>query len=91
MAVAAELDLDKYCAEVAARAKRASARLTITKSSVKDEWLRRSAELLRDRGNQIEEGNARDLAAAPGYGLSGAQVDRLRLTPTRIEEIAVGL
>jgi glutamate-5-semialdehyde dehydrogenase len=91
MAVAAEVDLDKYCADVAARAKRASARLAVTKSGVKDDWLRRSADLLRERGEQIAQANARDLAAAPGYGLTEAQVDRLRLTPKRIEEIAVGL
>ncbi|MEX0641375.1 MAG: glutamate-5-semialdehyde dehydrogenase [Pirellulales bacterium] len=91
MAVAAELDLAKYCAEVAARAKRASARLATIGGEVKAQWLRRSAELLRDHSQQIESANARDLAAAPGYGLDDAQVDRLRLTPKRIEEIAVGL
>ena len=46
---------------------------------------------LRKNIRQIEQGNARDLAAAPGYGLSDAQIDRLRLTPKRIEEIAAGL
>jgi glutamate-5-semialdehyde dehydrogenase len=91
MAVAAEIDLDRYCAEVASRAKRASVRLATTKTSVKDHWLRRSAKLLRDRGSQIEQANALDLAAAPGYGLSDAAIDRLRLTPKRIDEIAVGL
>ena len=40
---------------------------------------------------QIEEANARDLAAAPGYGLTDAEIDRLRLTPQRIEAMAVGL
>ncbi|MEX0610570.1 MAG: glutamate-5-semialdehyde dehydrogenase [Pirellulales bacterium] len=91
MAVATKLDLDKYCADVAARAKRAAARLAITSSSLKDQWLRRSAEQLRERGDQIREANELDLAAAPGYGLTDAQVDRLRLTPKRIEEIAAGL
>ena len=91
MSVATELDLDKYCADVAARAKRASARLAVTKSDTKNNWLRRSARMLRDRGDLIEQANARDLAAAPGYGLKDAQVDRLRLTPKRIEEIAAGL
>jgi glutamate-5-semialdehyde dehydrogenase len=91
MAVAAELDLDRYCADVAARAKRASARLAVTKTDVKNKWLRRSAKLLRERGAQVAEANALDLAAAPGYGLSDAAIDRLRLTPKRIEEIAAGL
>ena len=72
MAVAAEIDLNKYCADVAARAKRASARLAVTSGSVKNKWLRRSAELLREHCEQIEEANERDLAAAPGYGLTDA-------------------
>jgi glutamate-5-semialdehyde dehydrogenase len=91
MAVAAELDLEKYCADVAARAKRAAARLATTSTSVKNQWLRRAAELSRERGEQIEEANARDLAAAPGYGLTDAQVDRLKLNRQRVEEIAAGL
>jgi glutamate-5-semialdehyde dehydrogenase len=91
MAVAAEINLDTYCADVASRAKRASARLAVTKTSVKDEWLRRSAAILRERAELVEEGNRRDLAAAPQYGLTDAQVDKLRLTPSRIEEIAVAL
>ncbi len=91
MAVASEIDLTQYCADVASRAKRASARLAMTPGAVKDRWLRRSAQLLREHAARIDEGNARDLAAAPGYGLTDAEVDRLRLTPKRIEEIAVGL
>jgi glutamate-5-semialdehyde dehydrogenase len=91
MAVATELDLDKYCAEVASRAKRASVRLATTSTSIKNEWLRSSARLLREQEEQIVEANARDVAAAPGYGLTDAAIDRLRLNRKRIEEIAVGL
>lgn len=91
MATATEIDLDRYCADVAARAKRASMRLAIVKRGVKDQWLRRAAELLRERNQQIAQANAQDLAAAPGYGLTDASIDRLRLTPKRIEEIAAGL
>jgi glutamate-5-semialdehyde dehydrogenase len=91
MAVAAQFDLDRYCADVAVRAKQASVRLATVSSGLKDRWLRRSAELLREQTTRIEQANARDVAAAPGFGLSDAQVDRLRLTPKRIEEIARGL
>src|SRR5262245_18957882 len=91
MATATEFDLAKYCADVASRAKRASARLATVGGEVKAQWLRRSAELIRERNQQIEAANARDLAAAPGYGLDDAQIDRLRLTTKRIEEIATGL
>ena len=91
MATATQLDLDKYCADVAARAKRASVRLATVSTDVKNRWLRRTAALLRQNVKQIEQANARDLTAAPGYGLTDAQVDRLRLTPKRIAEIAAAL
>ncbi len=91
MATATKFDLDQYCANVALQAKQASARLAVTDTEVKNHWLTRSAELLRDNVQRIEHANAQDLAAAPGYGLSDAAIDRLRLTPKRIEEIAVGL
>jgi glutamate-5-semialdehyde dehydrogenase len=91
MAVAAEFDLDRYCADVARRAKAASTQLATVTSDAKDSWLRRSAAMLREKSSQIETANARDLSAAPGFGLSEAQIDRLRLTPKRIAEIASGL
>jgi glutamate-5-semialdehyde dehydrogenase len=91
MATATELNLDKYCADVAARAKRASVDLVTVPRAVKDKWLRRSAQLLRENEDRIAEANERDLAAAPGYGLTDAAIDRLRLNRKRIEEIAIGL
>src|SRR5262245_30209978 len=91
MATVTELNLDKYCADVAARAKSASMDLATVSRAVKDQWLRRSAQLLRKNDDRIAEANGRDLAAAPGYGLTDAEIDRLRLTPKRIDEIAIGL
>ena len=91
MATATEFDLEKYCAGVAARARRASMELGSVPRKIKDAWLRRSAQRLRESGDRIAEANERDLAAAPGYGLSHAAIDRLRLNRKRIEEIAVGL
>src|SRR3954468_9484344 len=91
MATATQIDLDQYCSVVAERAKRASAELTTIPRSIKDGWLRRSAQLLRDNEERIAEANERDVAAAPGYGLTDAATDRLRLNRKRIEEIAAGL
>jgi glutamate-5-semialdehyde dehydrogenase len=91
MATVTELNLDKYCAEVAVRAKRASMDLATVSRKTKDEWLRRSAQLLRENEERITEANERDLTAAPGYGLTDAAIDRLRLGRKRIDEIAVGL
>src|SRR4051794_24668625 len=91
MATATQIDLDQYCSVVAERAKRASAELGTISRDTKDEWLRRSAQLLRENEERIAEANERDVAAAPGYGLTDAAVDRLRLNRKRIEDIAAGL
>ncbi len=91
MATATKLDLDKYCAEVAVRAKRASMRLSTIPTEIKNAWLRRSADLLREQAEKIIEANAHDLAAAPRYGLTDAAIDRLKLDGKRIDEIAVAL
>ena len=84
-------DLAAYCTNVARKAKVASAQLAQLKGDTKIAWLKRSAELLRENADSIQEANERDLAAAPGYGLTAAEIDRLRLTPARIEEIAAAL
>ncbi|TWT38187.1 Gamma-glutamyl phosphate reductase [Posidoniimonas corsicana] len=84
-------DLGTYCRDVAARAKAASAKLTTVSGQQKIDWLRSSARLLRENAAALNQANQQDLDAAPDYGLTDAQVDRLRLTPDRIESIAVGL
>ena len=84
-------DLREYCLEMARRAKRAAAELVRVTGAQKSDWLRRSARLLGERSVALSEANRLDLAAAPGFGLSDAQVDRLRLTPERIGSIARAL
>lgn len=84
-------DLQAYCEDLAKRARRASVELAALGGAVKIAWLNRCAEMLRQRQPEIVAANAIDLAAAPGYGLSDAAIDRLRLTPARIEEIASAL
>lgn len=84
-------DLEQYCRDVAQRAKQASAELVRVTGSQKNQWLRRSAKLLGERGLALAEANRLDLAAAPGYGLTDAQIDRLKLTPPRIASIVQAL
>lgn len=91
MAIAEIQDLRQYCVEVAQRARAASAELARASGQQKIDWLRRSAELTRARSAEIRAANEMDLEAAPGYGLTNAEIDRLRLTPARIEEIAAAL
>lgn len=84
-------DLGAYCSQVAKRAKVASAELVKVRGETKIAWLHRSAQLLRENMDKIQAANSLDIEAAPEYGLTDAQVDRLRLTPDRIEGIAAAL
>ncbi len=81
-------ELRVECLEMARRAKQASAELVRVTGAQKQAWLRRSARLLGERSVALAEANRLDLSAAPSFGLTDAQVDRLRLTPDRIGSIA---
>jgi glutamate-5-semialdehyde dehydrogenase len=91
MAVAETTDLAKYCLETAERARRAAVDLARIGGDQKNAWLQRSAELLRSEQHVLAEANALDLTAAVGFGLTPAQIDRLRLTPSVVESMAAGL
>jgi glutamate-5-semialdehyde dehydrogenase len=91
MSVVPQTDLQAYCLEVASRAKRAAAELACIRGAVKEAWLRHSAALLRRRKDDILAANAVDVQAAPDFGLTAAQVDRLRLDAPRVESMARGL
>src|SRR5688572_2118532 len=85
------LDLETYCRSVARKAKAAAGELAQATGAQKNSWLRQSAEALRASRDELLAANALDIAAAPGFGLTDAEVDRLTLTNKRIEEIATGL
>ncbi|MDM4017281.1 glutamate-5-semialdehyde dehydrogenase [Roseiconus lacunae] len=91
MNTATATDLAAYCAETARNAKSASAELAILDASAKNRWLNESADALISGAESIIEANAKDLDAAPGYGLTDAAIDRLRLDRQRIEGIATAL
>jgi glutamate-5-semialdehyde dehydrogenase len=91
MSVATENALVEYCRDVARRAKAAAAELAQVSGATKNAWLRDSARRLRRQTVDVLAANAMDVAAAAGYGLTEAQVDRLRLSDKRIDEIARGL
>lgn len=84
-------DFNQYASEWADRARDASRQLVLASGDQKNAWLRRSAELIRTRTAELVEANAKDIEAAPGYGLTLAMVDRLRLTTERLEGVAKAL
>ncbi|RUL86192.1 glutamate-5-semialdehyde dehydrogenase [Tautonia sociabilis] len=88
---AASDSLVEQCRTLARRAKLASRSLASASGAAKDRWLRGAAEAIRAGADAILEANARDVEAAPGFGLNAAAVDRLRLDVKRIGQIAASL
>ena len=84
-------DFTSYASTWANRARQASRQLAVAPGAQKNAWLRRSAELFRTRTAELTAANRQDIDAAPGYGLTPAMIDRLRLTEERLEGIAVAL
>jgi len=84
-------DVEGYTRTVATQAKNASRLMASLSGEVKANWMRASAVALRANIDSLIQANELDIAAAPDYGLTDAQVDRLRLTPDRIEGIATAL
>jgi len=84
-------DLHAYCLEIATRAKSASADLAVVTGAQKQAWLRASSKQLVELTPALIEANHHDLEAAASFGLTAAAVDRLRLTPSRIQAMATAL
>ncbi|MGH3463418.1 MAG: glutamate-5-semialdehyde dehydrogenase [Kribbellaceae bacterium] len=77
--------------EVCRRGREASYALAAASRAVKDAALRAMAKALRDNTDAIVQANALDVAAAREGGTPESTVDRLRLDPTRVDAMAVGL
>ncbi len=73
------------------RARNAAAALAQATPDQKNAALKAMAAHLRNRANSIAAANADDLKAAATKGLKASFVDRLTLTPDRIEAMAKGL
>ncbi len=86
-----QVDLAADCREMALRAETASRELAVADGAAKNAFLRRAAQRLRDSTERLAQANQLDLDAAPSFGLTAAQIDRLRLTADRIEAMAIGL
>ncbi|MDB4679774.1 MAG: glutamate-5-semialdehyde dehydrogenase [Planctomycetaceae bacterium] len=84
-------DLAQYTRETAQRAKDASRQLGAVSGAIKNQWLRTAATRIREQTTALLEANQQDIAAAPQFGLTDAQVDRLRLSPERLDGIANAL
>ena len=84
-------DLAADARKVATQARAASRQLARVSGEAKNRWLKASAAAIRNQAGDLAAENAKDIEAAPQYGLTPAATDRLKLTPERLEGIAAAL
>jgi glutamate-5-semialdehyde dehydrogenase len=85
------MKLQTYCEDIARRGRAAARLLATATTDQKNRWLLHAADALQARGAEILDANRRDVVAAEQHKLSGAQIDRLRLTSDRLAAAAAGL
>jgi glutamate-5-semialdehyde dehydrogenase len=78
-------------ADLGRRAKDASRVVGAASTAAKDAALVAGADLLVQRAGEILDANAADVARAEEAGTTATVIDRLRLSPARIESMAAGL
>jgi glutamate-5-semialdehyde dehydrogenase len=78
-------------AELGRRAKAASRILATASTAAKDAALLAAADLLVAQTDDVLAANAADVARAEAGGTTATVVDRLRLSPARVESMAEGL
>ena len=84
-------NIHEYCLDVARRAKAASAKMMSVDGGSQNRWLKETATLITRRTEFLLAENQKDIAAAPGFGLTAAETDRLLLNPKRLGDIIVAL
>ena len=83
--------LASRCRDIATRARQAAIDLASVPAAAKAACLRAAATSIRTDVDAILAANALDIAAAPGFGLTAAAIDRLTLDAKRVEGIAAGV
>ncbi len=86
-----EEDLQSTMTALGEAARAAAAELALADPEVKNRALMAAARAIRDEAGKIAAANAKDMAAARAKGLTPALLDRLELTPERIEAMAKGV
>ncbi len=85
------MTIDKEMLALATAAKNASRQVANLSSAIKNELLEQMAIALKLNSSQLQIENEKDLENARKSGMAPAMVDRLALTPDRIEGMASGL
>jgi len=84
-------DLGQQIEELGQKARAAARVLALSSKDQKNATLMAMADALEASGDEILAANGRDLAAALGYGLNAAAVDRLKLDAARVRAMAEGV
>lgn len=77
--------------DIAGRSRSASNQLARASSGAKDKALTKMAQDIVEKAEYIISENRKDVEDANAKGLSSAMIDRLTLTPERLEKVAKGL
>ena len=85
------VDIATYVHDLAVAAKAASASLATASDEQRQEAVRAMAAALRNGVDSTVAANELDMAAARDAGISAGLLDRLLLTPERVEGMAAGL
>lgn len=87
----ANQDLAGQIEDMGRRARRAARSLALCTAEQKNAALQAMADAIEAAEKDIIAGNEQDLAAAPGFGLNAAAIDRLKLNPERIRAMSKGV
>ena len=82
------VDLASLVTSIAERARAASHVLATVPTAQKNAALAKLADLIPAAADRLRAANQKDLDAAEANGLTPAQIDRLTLTPARLEQLA---
>ena len=83
--------VSKMMDELGRRAREAASELALCPGSQRNQALQAAADSIRDSADAILDANQADMAAAEKRGLSTPLLDRLALSPERLESMATGL
>ncbi len=86
-----ETDVQAYMVQLGSQARSAARVLAAASPAAKNKALLQMADAIEASAEQLVAANKKDLEAGRKNGLSDALLDRLELTPARIEAMATGL
>jgi len=85
------MDIAAYMADVGQQARQAAAAVARSTTVTRNQALLATAEALESARDELAKANAADLERGRSHGLEPAMLDRLELTPARIDSMIEGL